>query len=749
MKKNVIEFLIEKPKHSFLALMFAVLLSVPGMLKIKEDFTYSIWYNNDDSLMELFRDFQRKFGNDDQAILGIEYPKGVFKRDQLDLIAELVEELSLLKDVMRVEAITNANIVQTSDDEIFIRPLNDFESLGQMKSLALADEALRDIFIDSQASFTTLALTARPDFKSVPDYHNLTLRMNEVLERYEKMGITFHRAGSIVLTYWFKQVTLDDMGVLGPTAMGMFVILLWLFFRRLAGIFISLSIILVSIILMTGLAGYLGHTLNTISSAAPTILLTVALADAVHFLTHYFYCLRGGALNKDAVRKSLEKNFSPTLITSLTTFLGFVSFGSSQVVPIADLGVQVGCGVLIAWGVSIIIFSAFTLRFPLQPREKKQLVSDRQKILDLKILENLIGYRWYYLIGSLLIGVICFYFVKDLYVSMDPIKQFDKNHIVPKDFYLIEDKMKSAANLEVMIKDQDIQNPKFLKAVEKFTLWLEGKAYVHKTSSFLNILKTMKKHMDGKYQLPASREETAQLLLLYTMGLPAGQNIEQWVSLNKDAVRVTVFWNIHNSKDALKIIDQINAYGEEHQLDLKVTGKMPLFHNLTPYVVNTFFVSFSTALVLITGIMMLLLRSIKLGLLTLIPNLLPIIMGGLIVYVAKFQVDIGIVIVASVCLGIAVDDSIHILFEYRRHRRTGKTLLQAFQIIYESTLPALFITTLIIALGFGTFLLANYIPNSRFGVLVAIILIFAFIFDAILFPVIMAIFDKHVRANEN
>lgn len=141
--------------------------------------------------------------------------------------------------------------------------------------------------------------------------------------------------------------------------------------------------------------------------------------------------------------------------------------------------------------------------------------------------------------------------------------------------------------------------------------------------------------------------------------------------------------------------------------------------------------------------MILLLRSFKLGILTLIPNIFPLLIGGALVYFLQWQVDIGIVIVASVCLGIAVDDSIHILFEYQRLRSSGKTVEETFQIIFENTLPALFITTLIICLGFGTFFLADYLPNSRFGVLVAIILSIAFIADALLFPVVMAIFDKN------
>lgn len=759
MKKSFVNFLVGKPKIVFGILIVLLCMSLPGIGMVKEDFTYSIWYNKQDRLMKLFKQFQKKFGNDDQALIGIYKKEGITDQEHLDLIYEMVNKLQKLKDIVRVQAVTNTNIITTEDEEILIEPFfeGEFElSREEFAAKALSEESIKDVYIGQDKTFAIIALTSRPDFLSVPNYFEMTLEINKALQEYESRGYKFYRSGSIILTYWFKQVTIDDMQVIAPSALLMFVILLAFFYRKLVGVLIPFLIIISSVVIMMGLAGYLGHSLNTISSAAPTILLTVALADAVHLLTYYFYEKKRGETTTRAVEKSLNKNFYPTLITSITTFLGFVSFGTSKVVPVADLGVEVGLGVMAAWLVSFLIFSSFLLLFSknsLRSLEETQEYKNLETPSVIKqVVANLIEKRKLYFGTTILIALICLFFSSKLFVSMDPIKQFSSSHIVPKDFYFIEEKMGSASTLEVMLEvpeGQSVYEPEFLERVEKFNQWIKKEKFVHKTASVLNIIKSMNQSLnqdDPKfYQLPESREKIAQVMLVYELGLPEGQNIEHWVSLEKDALRMSIFWDVHNSKQALTIIKKVNDYGHKNKLKLSATGKTPLFHNLTPYVVKTFFVSFLTALGLVTLIMVLLLGSLKLGLLTLIPNLIPLMIGGALVHFLQWQVDIGIVIVASVCLGIAVDDSIHILFEYRRLRKSGQSLNEAFETIFQNTLPALFITTLIICLGFGTFVMAQYLPNSRFGVLVAVILAFAFVADAILFPVIMGIFDKKVE----
>ena len=212
MKDKFLEFLINQPKKSLIGFCLSLLLFVPGILMVKEDFTYSVWYNNGDYLMELFKGFQKRFGNDDQAIISIYNEDGVFNEGDFKLLSDITDDMLTLPDVVRVETLSNANLIEATEDELKITPLNELQrDYSDIKELALLDEGILGVSTNEKGSFATMAITVRADFKSVPDYYSITEQINEKLKKYEDKNIKFYRAGSVILTYWFKQITLDDM----------------------------------------------------------------------------------------------------------------------------------------------------------------------------------------------------------------------------------------------------------------------------------------------------------------------------------------------------------------------------------------------------------------------------------------------------------------------------------------------------------------------------------------------------------
>ena len=197
-----------------------------------------------------------------------------------------------------------------------------------------------------------------------------------------------------------------------------------------------------------------------------------------------------------------------------------------------------------------------------------------------------------------------------------------------------------------------------------------------------------------------------------------------------------------DSKTSNLYFDRIQKEADKLGLDILITGKTPLFHALTPYIVKTFNDSFISALIFITIILIIALRSFSLGLLTLIPNVFPLILGAGVFYFTGYDVDMGTVLVASVCLGIAVDDSIHFLFEFKNYKEIGFDSKSAIEKIITTTFPALFMTTILICLGFGAFIFGSYVPNVKFGVSVACILMFALLADFIILPGILLLRKK-------
>lgn len=290
-------------------------------------------------------------------------------------------------------------------------------------------------------------------------------------------------------------------------------------------------------------------------------------------------------------------------------------------------------------------------------------------------------------------------------------------------------------------KNEGIKDPEFLKKVDAYQSWLGQQPKVTKTVSIIDILKDMNKTLnEGKeefYKLPDTQELIAQQLFLYTMNLPQGMDINDRVTLENDALRITAMWTIHDSETALSQIKEYERKAKEMGLDAHVTGKMPLYQSNNEKVVSSFKVSISLAIILVAILLIFGLGSIRLGLLSMLPNTLPLIVGAGFVHIFNQPLDIGTVIVGSICLGIAVDDTIHFLANFKKYIHDGNSPIDSVAKVYSTTAPALITTTVVIVAAFGTFALASFVPNKNFGIFVSIILTFALLIDLTFLPALL------------
>ena len=243
-------------------------------------------------------------------------------------------------------------------------------------------------------------------------------------------------------------------------------------------------------------------------------------------------------------------------------------------------------------------------------------------------------------------------------------------------------------------------------------------------------------------KIPSTKKAISSLLLFYRMGLPSEHNRNRFINFDDKILRMTLLTKLESSKEGLKAISALNRKIKELQIHGQVTGKIPLFHELTPYVFKTFWKSFLLALAIISLILMVTLKSITLGLLALIPNLFPVLIGGSLYYLFDIQLDMGSALIASFCLGISVDDTIHFLFDYKKNAGSKK-LKENFQHIMRHTFPPLFYTSMVLIAGFASFATANYIPNIKFGLMVAVILIIALFADFVILPCLLFFKNKH------
>ena len=336
-----------------------------------------------------------------------------------------------------------------------------------------------------------------------------------------------------------------------------------------------------------------------------------------------------------------------------------------------------------------------------------------------------------------------------LEVNINPNSQFRDTHPYVMAFKKIEDHLGDLAQIEMSIdsgKNNGAKNPDFLTKVDHFNDWLIDHTSVSQVISLIDIIKhtnqTLQSGEKTDYIIPKTQYETEQALFFYSLGLPVGQELNDKISSDGRYLRTIGTWSTLKSKEAIATINHIESEAHKQGLNLSVTGKMPIFHSLTPYVVESFVQSFIIALIAIFITLIIVLKSLKLGLLALIPNIFPIAIGAAAYSFTGFDIDMVSVMIVAVCLGIAVDDSIHFMFEYKKFKNLNKPQEEIFQLIFTNTVPSLMNTTILIAVGFSSLLLAEYLPSANYGIMVSFTLIIALIADILLLPACLIIFDK-------
>jgi len=522
--------------------------------------------------------------------------------------------------------------------------------------------------------------------------------------------------------------------------------------KKTAGILLSLLVVICTIMTIIPMMGLLGLRFNNMTSVVPQIMIAIGIADSVHIMATFYQFLERGVERKQAAYLSLRKNFVPTLLTALSTAMGFASFLTSSVKPIAEMGELAAIGALIAWVFTYTILGPLLVLTPAKSEAGEGKEIDLKTFAPLAVKTTDFIFKRQKIIVTVfsIMAVIALVLSARHKVDSDPFSYFKEGSDLRKALDFVEKHVGAAMGVEISIdsgKEEGIKNPDFLGKVEKLQTWItkrkgkDGEVFVTKTISIVEILKSMNRTLNGgkqsEYRVVKNRNIIAEQLFLYTMNLPVGMDINDRMTIKNDAMRLTVLWKLHASLDVLGEIENIKTQAKGMGLNISVTGKQVLFPALNPYVVNSFRVSMSIAIVLVSLLLIIAFRSIKLGLLAMIPNFIPLVLGSAIIYLFGQDLDIGIVIVFAICLGIAVDDTIHFLANYQSEIRDGLSSKDAISHVLTFTAPALITTTIVLVASFGVFILATFVPNVNFGLFSAMILSIALISDLSFLPALL------------
>jgi len=721
---------------------------------------YRVFFSADNPQLQAFEALENTYTRDDNILFVIAPKDGkVFTRRTLASIEQLTRLGWQTPYSIRVDSISNFQYSYASGDELIVEDmvqdvaLLSKEDIRKIRDAVLKEPLLVNRLISPQAHVAGVNITIQfPGIDPAQESPEVMRYARQLADqvRADNPDIDIYITGMVPLDNAFAEATLMDMQSLLPISFGL--VLLGLFLLLRSSIFASVIflIIILSIVAAMGLAGWVGISLTSASGAAPIMILTLAVANSVHILVTFSHNLMKGEEKETAIKESLRINLQPVFLASFTTALGFLSMNFSDSPPFHDLGNIVAAGVMISFLLSVIFLPALITVLPVRAKKNQSDISPAMSYIADFVMKYRTGLLW----GAGIIVIVSASLVPQNKLDDTFSDYFDQRvpFRIASDFanenlgglYRISYSLGSGASGAV-------NDPGFLRKVEEFAQWYRQQPAVIHVESYTDILKRLNKNMHGDnpawYRLPEDRELAAQYLLLYEMSLPYGLSLNNQISVDKSATKLTVTLKKISSEGMLELEKQAQAWLKANapvSMQGEGTGSSLMFAHLTQRNIYSMLGGASLALVLISLILIFALRSVPVGLISLVPNLVPALIGFGLWALFNGKVGIGLAVVISMTMGIVVDDTVHFLDKYLRARREkNMNSADAVRYAFMTVGKALWITSLVLVAGFLVLSLSSFKINSDMGLLSAVIIVIALIVDFLFFPPLLMWLEKN------
>ena len=684
-------------------------------------------------------------------------PKGgeVFTREALSAVEELTEAAWRVPWSTRVDSLTNYNHTEAVGDDLKVErlveaagSLND-DDLARIKGIALGEISVAGRLVSHDGRVAGLVISFA--FPEDPE-----AALTEVIDhvrglldkaRADHPDITYHMTGDVFVNRIMTDAVDADMQILAPVALLVIVSVAAFLLRSLLGT-LSLVAMLIFVIASTmGVVGWTGTLLNAANSGIPIIIMTLAIADSVHIIATTMSGMRQGLERDAAIAEALRENAWPVFLTTVTTMIGFLSLNASNSPPFRVLGNFVAFGVFCAFMYSMTLLPALLLVLPLRANPGR---AGRSAFFD-RLGAFVVARRTLLLWSMTTVAIVLAAGIPRIELTDNWLQYLDERYEFRRDTDFVIDNLTGMENLEYSLnagRDGGITDLGYLRKIDAFAEWYRAQPEVAHVQAFPDIMKRLNKNMHGDdpafYRMPEDSELAAQYLLLYELSVPFGSDLNNRIDVGRSATRMTVTMSRLNAEQQRKLDvrgqEWLRANGPE--LATGGSGYSLAFAHLTISNNKNMLQGTVMAMALISLILIGIFRSLRLGLISLVPNFIPAAMAFGVWGYLYVEVGNAGSLVTAIAFGTVVDDTIHFMTQYLKARREGRSAPEAVQTAFRSVGHPLFITTMILVLGFLVFASSGFAISLMLGLLVALTIGFALICDFLLLPPLLIAIDR-------
>ncbi len=767
-----------------LVLAFAASLSSQAP-RIVVDTSTDSFLHEDDPAKELYDDFRDQFGRGEMLIMAIEGPDALqpaFLARLRDLHETLEDELPHLEEV---RSLVNARVTRGEADELIVEDLledwpEDSRGWEDLRGYVAGNPLYENLLISQDRRLTTVSIeTSAYSLAESDDYEEgfdsdeeeapaaflsgaenteVVRRAREIARRFDAEGFRIHVSGQPVLMNDLAEAIQTNMVRFVGLMILIIAALLFVLFRRISGVILPLVVVMPSVSGTIGSMAIAGEFLSAPTQILPSLLLAVGIGAAVHILTIFYQHLDAGESREDAIAHTLKHSGLPICMTSLTTAGGLLSFTSAEIAPVMAIGIFAPIGILLALLYCLFLLPALLAILPIRAKDAKKSRPDagpaRDRIGDLLVAVGDFSIRHAKAaVGLTLVAVaIGLLGAAQIRFGHDIVTWLPESHSFRVATDLFDEQMNGSMVIEVVADtgaENGVQSVAFMKALESIETELialppvkgvkMGKAISIATVT-KEINQALNENDDEHYAIPENRQLIAQELLLFENS--GSDDLESMVDSQFSMARVSIRVPYIDPIEYQPYIATVQELFREKLGDdvrVSTTGFIPIMSATIRAVIKSMSRSYILALMIITPLMVLLIGSLRTGIVSMIPNLAPIIITLGIMGWAGIVMDVFTMMLGGIAIGLAVDDTIHYMYNFRRSFLQSGDIYQANRETLRTTGHALFVTSVVLSLGFLIFLFAEMNNLYYFGLLTGITIANAFLIDILVSPALMAL----------
>ena len=746
-----------------LSLLVMLVLAAGATRLVVVDVDFRNHFGESDPHLIALEQLEETYALSDVALVAVAPHEGtIFTRETLVAIEELTEQLWRTPYATRVDSISNYTHSEGFEDELVVEQLIDEASslsdtdIERIRDIAFGTEEIAGRFFSRDGRVAGLVVSiVLPDDNRELTKREVTDYLYETIAdaRDKHTSIDYHLLGGLILNRVIGDALDDETAILGPIALGTMLLVALVLIRSIWGTLAIVLMIATVIPSALGFAGWTGLKLFGESGAALFVLMAVTVAHSVHIIEAMARGLRQDMTRTEAATHAVQVNVWPVFLTSFTTAIGFLSLNFVDMPPFKVMGNMVAFGSMCAFAFSVTLLPAFLSILPIRARKVRESKRDPFDRLS----RFVISYRTILLCFFGILAVFLAAGITKIELKENWLEVLDESYEFRRSADFLSENFPGVETYEYSLdsgSEGAVTHIEYLKQVDAFADWYrEQPEFVH-IFSIADIMKRLNKNLHGDnpdyYVLPDDPELAAQYLLLYEFSLPVGRDLNNLIDHDRRATRATVSVKSMTSKEKIDLDDRARAWLRQNAPSMEtgatgisIVGSHSIQRNIENMLQGTF-----VAMAIVSLLLFAIFRSIRLGLVSLIPNFLPAAMAmGLWGYLVG-EVGVPAAVVTAIAFGIIVDDTIHFMTKYTDSRKAGKLPSESVQIAFRSVGRALFTTTVVFGLGFMVFGASGVVGNQVLGLLVGITVIIALLADFFFLPPLLMLLDETKETSE-